>query len=127
MSEGEPGSDPRGRVAPVPDVGPLPVLRLPRQAGKAGIGRQVARGDQEAIRRLVASGTSVELESSIGFTPLTIAARFGYGSVVDLLLKFGARVDGPGDPASTPIIHAAEGGHAAVAEQLWRAGANIAP
>jgi ankyrin repeat protein len=85
-----------------------------------------ARGDNEATRRLVASGTSVELESSAGFTPLTIAARFGLGSTVDLLLELGALIDGSGDPGSTPIIHAAAGGHPAIAERLWRAGADLA-
>src|SRR5438552_5515074 len=58
---------------------------------------------------------------------LTIAARFGYLPIVQLLLDFGAAIDDAADPEriETALNIAANHGHAAVVESLMKRGANL--
>jgi len=65
--------------------------------------------------------------SSDGFTPLHLAAFFGYPEVVRLLLKHGAAVNPVArNPMKVQPLHsAAAGGHGEVAKLLVAAGADV--
>src|SRR5206468_9786669 len=65
--------------------------------------------------------------SSDGFTPLHLAAFFGYPDVVQVLLKRGAEVNPVArNPMKVQPLHsAAAGGHGEVAKLLVAAGADV--
>jgi ankyrin repeat protein len=86
----------------------------------------VGRADQ--VRSLLdADPSRVEGWSSDGFTPLHLAAFFGYPKVVELLLARGAGVNPVArNPMKVQPLHsAAAGHHGAVARLLVEAGADV--
>ena len=76
----------------------------------------VRLGNFRAAETLLASGARTELGDHQGTTPLIAAASAGETHIVQLLLDFGARVDGARVDthrnSQTPLITAAAHGHA---------------
>ncbi|GIJ81640.1 hypothetical protein Asppvi_000139 [Aspergillus pseudoviridinutans] len=64
------------------------------------------------------------LSSTLG-TPLSLAARRGWGTVVSELIKHGAALESRNKGSQTPLILAAAAGHTAVVEFLIHRGADI--
>ena len=84
-------------------------------------------GDLDRLTELVAEDPQlVDAMSGDGFTPLHLAAFFGQGDAVRLLLARGASVDrnGTGWMTGTPLHAAASGSHASVVRMLLGAGAD---
>jgi ankyrin repeat protein len=86
-----------------------------------------ALGDAEAVTRFLdAFPAFLRARAADGFTLLHLAAFFGRGEVLDLLLHRGAAVDAVADNPMrvTPLHSAAAAGEAAVVETLLRSGAD---
>ncbi|EFY84200.1 Pfs, NACHT and Ankyrin domain protein [Metarhizium acridum CQMa 102] len=125
----------------------LPILQLPLKRG-ANIDERNELGQTplmvtidnmrpESARHLVASGANVNLAGDFGLPPLwialrdsdsetilSLAARCGVTSMVELLLKRGARVNNSGG-VSTPLHEAVHVGHVEVTELLLDNGAEL--
>lgn len=85
-----------------------------------------ARGDTDAIERILAEGADVDMRNAAGRTPLAEAAKRGRLAAVRALLRHGAEVDVYDTQSGfTPLHLAAEGNHAAVVRRLLAAGANV--
>jgi ankyrin repeat protein len=77
-------------------------------ASAAQVHELVARGDAEAVRRLLAEDASVlEARDDLGRTPLLLAAVAENAEIVQLLLEAGAEVDAGDDRQRTPFREAA--------------------
>ncbi|HEX5865037.1 MAG TPA: ankyrin repeat domain-containing protein [Casimicrobiaceae bacterium] len=88
--------------------------------------RAVESDDAAAVRNLIARGAPVNARTSIGSTPLLIAAGHGNADIVRLLLEAGADplvVDRRG--GVSPLHKACQGGSVEVARMLVEAGAYV--
>jgi ankyrin repeat protein len=77
------------------------------------------------VRRLLAAGANPNLALLSGETPLMVAARSGYPSVVGLLIGKGANVEARGTRGQTALMWAASQKHADVVKVLLANGANV--
>ncbi len=82
------------------------------------------RGDNGAVRTLLAQGTDVNLGEPDGTTALHWAAHRGDGEMVDVLLRAGARAEAVTRYGMTPLALAAQSGSLPVVERLLAAGAD---
>lgn len=76
------------------------------------------------LRRALAEGVDTNPTSSMGRTPLSLAAGRGLKEHVALLLEAGADPNLSDLAGMTPLMHAAIGQHASVIEILLAKGAN---
>ena len=85
----------------------------------------VLQGNMDAVEALLDAGADPNAKQSPeGSTPLGVAANRGWESIVRLLLKRGAKVDGPARTLQTPLHLAAREGNTAVVRILLDAGAS---
>lgn len=85
-----------------------------------------ARGDADAIERIVAAGADVDGRNAAGRTPLAEAAKRGRLAAVQTLLRLDAEVDAYDTQSGfTPLHLAAENNHAAVVRRLLAASARV--
>ena len=82
-------------------------------------------GDIRKIRRLLKSGTDVNLSEDTGWTALHWAVHNKHKDVVELLISSGASVNVRSRDSRTPLHIAAEFGPRDIAELLIAAGADI--
>ncbi len=84
-------------------------------------------GDYEQIRCHVSQGVDVNepFENVHGWTPLHVAAVFGYEMVAMALLDAGAAIEAKDQWDYTPLHWASKGGHVATMKVLLAAGASI--
>ncbi|KAK5651448.1 hypothetical protein OQA88_12455 [Cercophora sp. LCS_1] len=71
------------------------------------------------------SAVMIESRDRFGYTPLTLSAKSGHESVVELLLDRDATADAGGGDGKTPLHWAAEGGHEATVKLLLNQNANV--
>uniref|UniRef100_A0A8C6A0Z1 Uncharacterized protein n=1 Tax=Marmota marmota marmota TaxID=9994 RepID=A0A8C6A0Z1_MARMA len=83
-----------------------------------------AGGHLSAVQLLVAWGTEVHAQDSLGLTPLHYAALGGHMEVASHLLDRGAQVNAAGWLHKTPLHLAAEYGHSPTMELLLSRGAS---
>lgn len=87
------------------------------------------RGDYHGVERLLDEGVDVNTQDVYGAelkaSPLHVASGNGHKEVVELLLRWGAKVDIQNDFGDTPLIAATRGGHKEIIELLLRWGANV--
>ncbi|KAF7166132.1 hypothetical protein CNMCM5623_010009 [Aspergillus felis] len=85
-----------------------------------------AKGHTEVTCMLLnTKGINVNALSSTLGTPLSLAARRGWGTVVSELIKHGAALESRNKDSQTPLILAAASGHTAIVEFLVQRGADI--
>jgi len=82
-------------------------------------------GDTEAVGKLIAAGTDVNVTDAEKLTPLHHAAFGGHSAVVMLLLKSGADVNARDRFGFTPLHAAAREGHLTAVELLVEAGSDV--
>ena len=84
-------------------------------------------GDVVAVAKLLEEDrTLVRIRDAKNLTPLHVAASRGQSEVAQLLLDFGADVQGPSETDQwTPVVFAAYRGHFAVTEVLIKNGAGV--
>ena len=84
------------------------------------------QGDEKAVRILLDQGADPDSRGQKGFTPLQMAAFYGYSRIACALLAHGASVNKTDtDHESTPLIHAAMQGSSDVASILLAKGAAV--
>lgn len=85
-------------------------------SSQAALFEAVVADDRAKVRRLLASGTPVDVIDASGRRPLHLARSLG---VVELLLNHGALVDGPDPTGVTPLmVHAGRSGGPRSSEAL---------
>ncbi|KAK3254129.1 hypothetical protein CYMTET_36649 [Cymbomonas tetramitiformis] len=88
----------------------------------------VTSGDVEGIRKVV-RGSSARRTSwntkQNGDTPLSHAVRFGFETIVELLLEAGAKVNERNEAGFAPIHIAAQNGHCELVKKLLAVGASV--
>lgn len=82
-------------------------------------------GDCDALRRIIASGFSIDCELKYGSSALTIAASRGQHEAVTLLVEAGAKVNRRNQFGSSPLQEACDRGHQDVIKQLIELGADV--
>ncbi len=108
-----------------PGMAILPLLLLGGGWSDAPVADAAARGDVEAVRRLLREGTDVNAPQGDGMTALHWAAERDDAELADILLYAGARVDaGTRIGHYTPLHLAARGAGASVVEVLLDAGSD---
>ena len=101
----------------------VPLLLLGGGGSDAPVADAAARGDLEAVRRLLRDGADVNAPQGDGMTPLHWAAERDDAELADILLYAGARVDaGTRIGHYTPLHLAARRAGATVVELLLDAG-----
>ena len=103
----------------------VPLLLLGGGWSDAPVAAAAARGDLEAVRRLLREGADVNAPQGDGMTALHWAAEHGDAELADVLLYAGARVDaGTRIGHYTPLHLASRGARATVVEVLLDAGSD---
>jgi len=83
-------------------------------------------GDVGEMERLMAAGANPNaFERTTSDTPLQLAAHYGHGAAIAVLLRAGAHVDGANSRGWTPLMAAAANGHTAAIDALIAAGADV--
>ncbi|KAJ3454410.1 hypothetical protein MRS44_018304 [Fusarium solani] len=81
-------------------------------------------GIEEATNEFLSNDHELDLEDSLGRTPLSYAAANGHEAVVKLLLDKGADTESKDQNGQTPLSYAAANGHEAVVKLLLDKGAD---
>lgn len=68
-------------------------------------------GDENKVRELLPDCLDVNEPDDYGETPLHYAADSGHVSIIELLLRYGAEIDGRNRHRQTPLMRAAMFGH----------------
>src|SRR5690606_21571771 len=86
----------------------------------------IRKGGLEAVRqRLETAPQLLEGLDSRGSTPLVLAAYYGHGELVALLLEKGAKVDTADAVGNTALMGVCFKGYLDIAQQLIGAGSNV--
>ena len=88
--------------------------------------KAVISEDLAALKRHVDAGVDLELAEGSGWTPLILAAWYGQGEMVRLLLGAGAKVEAKDRNDWTAYHHGCWAGHTDCVSQLVEAGADVA-
>ncbi len=83
------------------------------------------KGMEDEVAARIAAGQDVNARDEYGRTALHLAAKYGYGGIVEALLKAGCNADVQDTEDDRTALHlAAAGGHGGIAEALLKAGCN---
>jgi len=86
----------------------------------------VRTGKFDEVKRLIASGTSVDSRDALGSTPLLEAAWTGEAEIAEFLISQGADVNGHhGESGATPLQYAVLTGRTKMTKLLLDAGAKL--
>jgi ankyrin repeat protein/ketosteroid isomerase-like protein len=105
---------------------PTPEIAVYLRDASVRLADAVIRGDEAAVRELLASGVSPNDRVADGRPLLQVAAGWGSEGVVAALLEAGALVDAFHPASGNTALHvAAQGGHPRIVRRLLAAGATI--
>ena len=89
------------------------------RSGRTPLHWAVWRGEVAVMESLLKNNVKVEAKGDDGFTALHLAARYGYDSVVEFLIRrLGAEVNAESEDGKTALHFACAGGHDSVIELL---------
>lgn len=83
------------------------------------------KGDAQAVQIALDAGANPDRTNWMNLTVLHEACERGHGTVVDLLIRYGADIHKPAADQKTCLHLACEKGHFLVASALVNAGSNI--
>ncbi len=87
---------------------------------------EIRNGDLVAVARMISEHAEwVNAKDQRGSTPLILAAYYGHGDMVDLLLDKGARIDEKDSSGNTALMGVCFKGFTALAKNLIEKGANV--
>lgn len=84
-----------------------------------------SRDDLDAFRKALARLPNLDTRDRLDYTPLAVAAAYGRGDAVEMLLAGGAAVDAGHPQLGTPLMLALANGHAEIARVLLKRGADV--
>jgi len=87
--------------------------------------RAIKKGDLLAVRKLIASDTSLNATNKFGWSPLMYAACEGNTPIIRTLIAAGANVNSVNNFGVSPLAYAALQGHWRAVELLLNAGARV--
>uniref|UniRef100_A0A7C4H6L4 Uncharacterized protein n=1 Tax=Thermofilum pendens TaxID=2269 RepID=A0A7C4H6L4_THEPE len=87
--------------------------------------KAVREGDPQRVKQLVERGANVNARGERDWTPLHLAAFYGYLEVVRFLVEKGAEVNARNVDRRIPLHYAAAEGHLEVVRFLVEKGANV--
>ncbi|KAL3872906.1 hypothetical protein ACJMK2_036084 [Sinanodonta woodiana] len=82
-------------------------------------------GQYDFMKAIIDHGADVNLENSMGYTPMHICAWNGHLDCIKLLLEHGAKHDNPTKDKNTPLALACHGNHPNIVEFLLSLGCKI--
>lgn len=82
-------------------------------------------GDLNEVKLLVGEGADLEIRNNEGWTPLMVAAYYGYIDIAKFLVGSGAKVDVQNNKKFTALMHSASKGHYAMSKYLVDSGSNV--
>src|SRR5215467_7848378 len=98
-------------------------VNSPQGDGMTALHWASLNGNSDMADTLVHAGANVRAMTRLGgYTPLFMAAKAGFPSVVDILLKAGADAKAPAIDGITPLMMAASSGNIDSLERLIQAG-----
>ena len=100
------------------------LVSIVRAAGDSAVTKAVKSGDLPGLRKLIATRSDVNAESSDGSTPLLWAAYSSDVEMTRTLVAAGAKVDVANKYGVTPLLQASRTGDVAVMDVLLKAGAD---
>jgi hypothetical protein len=98
-------------------IGP-DVMPMQGRSGDPSFIDAAARGDAEAVDRILSEGTDVGYKDKDGTTPLMAAAKNGHVEIVEMMLDKGADPDAKDRDGKTALDHAQQNGHERIVEVL---------
>lgn len=103
----------------------LAAQQAPPTPGELALFEAAHNGELADVKRLVASGTTVDAMDEENRTPMMFAAFNGHGRVVSYLLTQGAEVDSRDASGRTGLLYASSGPFVDTVEILLDAGADV--
>ena len=109
-----------------PSLPPVSDINEPDEQGFPWIVQAARDGNEELVRKLLASGADIHAtQRATNRNALAEASLQGHQSIVDLLLQEGSKVDSTDAEGNTALHHACLKGHLAVAKSLLNEGAPV--
>ena len=104
---------------------PVTIKRKEKHEGWTPLHWAAAKGNAEAIRRLMAAGADVNAKTNGGWTPLHRAADLGQLAAIKVLLAAGADVNAKANNGWMPLHLASFNRHVEAIKVLLDAGATV--
>jgi len=120
----------KGKPGEFPDSVDMPSLKFPERSteAQAALWEAAKSGDATAARKAITAGADVNAldtrRSRNGRRPLNWAAFYDHVEVIELLVEYGADINGTNLTGFTPIHHAAENNSKRSVSILLEAGAD---
>ena len=119
-------STPSPEVKPAEPVAEATKPEAPTaKAPEISIHDAIEKGNIEAVKQHLATGTKVDLKHDDGWTPLQLAAGEGQKEIAELLISKGADVNAKTTDGLTALFAAILGPHKEIAELLISKGADV--
>ena len=76
------------------------------------------KNDIEGVKKLIADGVDINIQSKNGYTALIIASYHGYTEIVKILFEEGADINIQNNEGDTALTHAEKQGHVEIVKIL---------
>jgi cytohesin len=103
-----------------------PVTTAAKPSGNATLHSAISEGAMDVVKWFIERGADLEALDDKAQSPLYIATWRGDKAIVQLLIEYGASVNGQSGPDRRSIVHSAVlGGHMDIVQLLLEAGADL--